>query len=252
MIQVTGLTHCYGPTTVLDNVSVELPKNQLTALVGPNGAGKSTLLNIMGRLLTPTSGSVSVGGLDIKNAPSKDFAKTVAVLQQEQRISSRLSVVELVRFGRFPHCEGRLRAEDHKKVNEALSTMNIESFRDRFLDQLSGGQRQRAYIAMVLAQDTDYVLLDEPLNNLDMRHSLSMMRCLTKMVQELGKTVIVVLHDVNFAAAHADHVVALRDGCIAADSDTARFMCAEVLEDVYGVDVTVLQAPTQKVAVYYR
>jgi iron complex transport system ATP-binding protein len=161
-------------------------------------------------------------------------------------------VLDLVRFGRYPYSKGRLTAEDHEHVRQAMAHLELTDLADRYLDQLSGGQRQRAHIAMVLAQDTEYVLLDEPLNNLDLRHSVQMMRRLRGLVDDLGKSVTVVLHDVNFAAAHADHIVALRDGVVLAQGPPTEVITPEVLAAVYDLDVPVVEAAGQRVAVYFR
>jgi iron complex transport system ATP-binding protein len=252
VITLAGVTKRYDGTPVLDVDALTLPRGRLTALVGPNGAGKSTLLSIVSRLLPADSGTVHVDDLDLATAKDDVVARRLAVLRQENRIAARLSVVDLVRFGRYPYSKGRLTLEDHDHVRRAMAHLELDDLADRYLDQLSGGQRQRAYIAMVLAQDTKYVLLDEPLNNLDMRHSVQMMRLLRSLVDELGKTVTVVLHDVNFAAAHADHIVALRDGSVVAEGPPEEIIRTEVLHQVYDLEVPVVEAAGQRVAVYFR
>lgn len=252
MITLTGVTKRYDRTTVLDDVSLELPRGRLTALVGPNGAGKSTLLSIASRLLTADAGRIVVDDLDLTTAKGYVVARRLAVLRQENRLSARLSVLDLVRFGRFPYNKGRLTEADHQHVRQAMAFLELDDLGHRFLDQLSGGQRQRAFIAMVLAQDTDYVLLDEPLNNLDLRHSVQMMRRLRSLVDDLGKTVVVVLHDVNFAAAHADHIVALREGRVVAAGPPVAILQTAVLQDIYDLEVPVVDVHGQRVAVYFR
>jgi len=252
VITLTGVTKSYDRTVVLDDVSLTIPRGSLTALVGPNGAGKSTLLSIASRLLAADAGRVTVDDLDLATASTDQVARRLAVLRQENRLAARLTVVDLVRFGRFPYSKGRLTAEDHEEVRQALALLELDDLRDRYLDQLSGGQRQRAFIAMVLAQGTDYILLDEPLNNLDMRHSVQMMRRLRSLVTDLGKTVAVVLHDVNFAAAHADHIVALRDGVVVASGSPEQILRTPVLQQVYDLEVPVVEVDGQPVAVYFR
>lgn len=162
----------------------------------------------------------------------------------------RLTVRELVGFGRFPHNGGRPSPDDIEHVEYALSAMELE-FADRYLDELSGGQRQRAHIAMVLAQDTDYVLLDEPLNNLDLRHATSIMRLLRRTAAERGKTIVLVIHDINIAAAYSDRIIAMKDGRIIADGTPADIMCTEVLRDVYDMDMQVTQVAGRYVALYF-
>lgn len=251
MMRLTDVRKSYQGNVVLEVPEVVLPEGKLTALIGPNGAGKSTLLSVAGRLLQPDHGSVHLGDLDVLGSPSETVARRLAMLRQENQMNARLTVVELVRFGRFPHSRGRLDGRDHELVEQALGFCELTELRDRFLDQLSGGQRQRAFIAMVLAQDTEYVLLDEPLNNLDIRHGVAMMRQLRRLVSELGRTVVLVLHDVNFAAAHADHIIAMKNGRVEAQGSPAEIITPEVLGRIFDVDVTVLPGASHPVACYF-
>ncbi len=251
MIALDHLTKRYGRFVALDDVSLELGDSGVTALLGPNGAGKSTLFGIVGRLLGPDAGTVTVDGLDVARAQSAELARTLAVLRQDAHVTARLTVMDLVEFGRFPHSRGRLTEEDRQHIERALGYLELGDLRDRFLDELSGGQRQRAFIAMVLAQDTKYVLLDEPLNNLDLRHMADMMKLIRRLADDLGKAVIVVLHDVNFAARYADRIVALRDGRVVADAGVAEFMTPHVLQSVYGAHVDVREVDGTPVALYY-
>ena len=251
MIRIDHVTHRYGATTVLDDVTIDLPRGSLTSIIGANGAGKSTLLSVIARLLKPASGSVRVGDLDILSAPDARVARQLAVLRQDNHVAARLTVQDLVRFGRFPHSQGRLTAECHEHVEEALQWLELGPLRDRYLDQLSGGQRQRAFIAMVLAQDTDYLLLDEPLNNLDMKHSASMMSMVRRAVDELGKTVVVVLHDINFASAFSDHVVAMRDGAVVASGPPSQIMHRGVLQDVFDMDIHVQDLHGMRLGIFW-
>lgn len=251
MIALDGATKRYGSQTVLDDVSIMLGDEGVTALIGPNGAGKSTMFGLIGRLIKPDAGTVTVDDLDVAIAPSHELAKTLAVLRQDNHIAARLTVHDLVEFGRFPHSKGRLTTGDRTHIDRAISYLDLDAFRGRFLDELSGGQRQRAFIAMVLAQDTKYVLLDEPLNNLDLKHMTEIMRLIRRMADELGKHVIVVLHDINFAATYADRIVAMRDGRIVADAAASEIMRSEVLEEVYGTTVDVREIDGQRIALYY-
>ncbi len=167
---------------------------------------------MVSRLLDADTGEVFLDQTDVKKMKSDEFAKRVAILKQTNHLNIRLTVRELVSFGRYPYSKGRLNAEDEKIVDRALEYMNLTDMQDKFLDELSGGQKQRAFISMVIAQDTEYILLDEPLNNLDMKHSVQIMKILRKLVDELGKTVVIVLHDINFASVYSDRIVALKDG----------------------------------------
>ena len=160
MIETRKVVKVHGTTTVLHGVDVQIPAGQLTAIIGPNGAGKSTLLALVSRLAPITSGTASVAGLDVGKTASDALAKVMAILRQDNQSALRLTVRDLVGFGRFPHSKGRMTSEDLRHVDEALAFLQLEPLADRFLDELSGGQRQRAYIAMVLCQDTPYILLD--------------------------------------------------------------------------------------------
>lgn len=252
MIELQDVTVRYDTATVLDVPSLRIPDGRLTALVGPNGAGKSTMLSVAGRLLKPTSGSALVGGLDVHRTANSEVSKVVSVLRQENHLTARLTVADLVRFGRFPHSKGRLGADDHRQVEEAIRFADLVDLRDRYLDQLSGGQRQRAFIAMVLAQDTPHILLDEPLNNLDIKHSVAMMQRLRSLVHDFGKTVVVVLHDINIAAAYCDEIIAMRDGRVLAQGTPELIIEPDVLCEVYEVDVEVLHTRGRRVAVYFE
>ena len=251
MIVLDGASKRYSGTTVLDDVSVELGGEGITSLIGPNGAGKSTLFGLIGRLVPADAGRISIDGMDVSKTAGRDIARTLAVLRQDNTIASRLTVGDLVEFGRFPHSQGRLTSVDREKIEQALEYLDLQGMRGRFLDELSGGQRQRAFIAMVLAQDTKYVLLDEPLNNLDLKHMAEIMKLVRRMADELGKRVIVVLHDVNFAATYSDRIVAMRDGRIVAVGACVEIIRPEGLEQVYGTPVDVREVDGKPVALYY-
>lgn len=253
MIRLTDVTKSYHGTRVLGPIDLELPTGGITALVGANGAGKSTMLTIIGRLLDASTGRTAVDGLDVATTPSRELATVLSILRQENHFVTRLTVRQLVEYGRFPHSGGRLTAADHSQVDTALDLLDLTELSGRHLDELSGGQRQRAYVAMVLAQDTRYVLLDEPLNNLDMRHAVDMMRQLRHACDTLGSTIVMVLHDINFASAYADHIVALRDGEVRHTGSPAQVMRPEVLQDVFGTPVQVIDGTAgYPLAVYYR
>lgn len=252
MIELDQVTKRYSKDVVIGPVSLELPAGGIIALVGPNGAGKSTLLTIMGRLMEPTSGTIKIGGLDVNKAPSRDVARTVAILRQENHFVTRLTVRQLVGFGRYPHSRGRLTEADEDAISQAIDFLDMTDLEQRFLDQLSGGQRQRAYVAMVLAQDTDYLLLDEPLNNLDAQHSVSMMTQLRRAADELGRTIVIVLHDINFAAAYSDYIVAMDEGEIAVAGTPKQIIRDDILTRVFRTPVSVVDGPTGKFAVYHR
>ncbi|MFB1011404.1 MAG: ATP-binding cassette domain-containing protein, partial [Thiopseudomonas sp.] len=215
MIEAKTLSKRYNDRLVVQDVSLQIPRGGVTAIIGPNGAGKSTLLSMISRLTPMSAGSVEIDGMDVTRTPGPELARRLSILRQHNQTSLRLSVRDLVAFGRFPHSGGRLTAEDQRHIDEALDYLSLSEFQDRHLDELSGGQRQRAYVAMVMCQDTDYVLLDEPLNNIDMRFAVDMMQLLRRAADEKGKTVVVVLHDINFASCYSDHIIAMRGGQLA-------------------------------------
>ncbi|MDN4610860.1 iron ABC transporter ATP-binding protein [Arthrobacter burdickii] len=251
MITLTSATKRYGTATVVDDVSCTLPRGGVTSIIGPNGAGKSTLLSLMSRLLPLDAGTVEVDGLDVSTTPGPALARTLSILRQENQLAVRLSVRDLVGFGRFPHNNGRPTVVDREHIERALDYLDLAGLADRFVDELSGGQRQRAFIAMVLAQDTDYILLDEPLNNLDMKHSVDMMRLLRRLVDDLGKTVVLVIHDINFASCYSDTIVAMRDGAIIHQGTPEEIMTSQVLHDVYDVDIQVEHIRGNRIGVYF-
>ncbi|WP_104086691.1 ABC transporter ATP-binding protein [Arthrobacter sp. GMC3] len=251
MIQIDRVSKSYGAQNVVDNVSATIPAGGITSIIGPNGAGKSTLLSMISRLLPMDSGAVSVGGLDVTATPSRELSQTMAILRQENQLSVRLSVRDLVGFGRFPHNGGRSTAADKVHIDQALDYLDLGPLADRFVDELSGGQRQRAFIAMVLAQDTKYLLLDEPLNNLDMKHSVHMMRTLRKMADELGKTIVLVIHDINFASCYSDNILAMKDGKLISQGTPAELMHSSVLREVYDIDIRIEEIDGNRIGVYF-
>ncbi len=251
MIDIASISKSYGKTLVVDDVSLTLQAGGVTAIVGANGAGKSTLLSIIARLLEADAGTVRVGGLDVSKSDSRELAKRLAILRQSNDIQSRLTVADLVGFGRYPHSGGRLGRADHAAIDQAIAWMDLESLRHRFLDEMSGGQRQRAFVAMVLAQDTRYLLLDEPLNNLDVAHAHSMLTTLRRAADELDKTVVIVVHDINYASCWADQIVAMKDGRIRAVGTPAEIVRRELLRDVFDLDIEVSDVRGRPVAHFY-
>ncbi|MEI9900695.1 MAG: ABC transporter ATP-binding protein [Hyphomicrobium sp.] len=252
MIETAHVAKSYGTAVVVDDVTLTLPPGGITAIIGPNGAGKSTLLGVIARLIPMDAGTVTVDGLDVTKAPTAELAKRLAVLRQDNHIAVRLTVRDLVAFGRYPHSGGRLTLEDKAHIDRAIAYLDLGPLADRFLDELSGGQRQRAFIAMVLAQDTGVVLLDEPLNNLDLKHAVGIMQLLRRAAAELGKTVVVVLHDINFASVYADHIVCMKDGRVVHAGPPEAVVAPEILRSVYEVDVEVHLIGGRRISVYYN
>ncbi|MDR3167068.1 MAG: ATP-binding cassette domain-containing protein [Treponema sp.] len=252
MIEVKNVYQSYGDIEVLRGINLVIPENKVSALIGANGAGKSTLLNVITRLLPLRSGAVFLDGADMGRMKSRDIAKTIAVLKQSHHISIRISIEDLVAFGRFPHSRGRLTGEDKAKIDEMIAYMRLEDIREKYIDELSGGQLQRAYIAMVLAQDTKYIFLDEPLNNMDIHFSVEIMRILSRLVEELRKTVVIVVHDINFAAAYADHIIAMKSGAISAEGPADRIITKDILDDIFGFDFNIAEVAGRKVCLYWE
>lgn len=252
MIEARKVTKRYGAVVVVNEVSLSLPASGVTAIIGPNGAGKSTLLATIARLLPMDGGQVLVHGLDIATTPSDQLARRISILRQDNHIAARLTVRDLVSFGRYPYSRGRLTVEDQGHIERAIAYLSLTELADRFLDELSGGQRQRAFVAMVLCQDTDYVLLDEPLNHLDIKHAVAMMGMLRRAADELGKTLVLVLHDINFASAYADRIVAMRDGRVVHEGTAEEIMQPDVLRGVYDVHIDVQTISGRRVALYFR
>ena len=251
MLKVNQLTKRYGGKAVVDDVTFTLPKNAVISLIGPNGAGKSTVLNMISRLIESDGGSVDFHGLGIHKWKSRDLAKRLAILTQTNHVQMKLTVRELVAFGRFPYSGSRLTEEDNAIVDRAIRYMELEEFQDRFIDELSGGQRQRAYIAMVIAQDTEYILLDEPTNNLDIYHATNMMKIVRRLCDELGKTVILVLHEINYAAFYSDYICAFVNGQIAKFGTVKEVMTKETLSEIYRVDFEIMEIEGKPLSIYY-
>ncbi|OCF93334.1 iron ABC transporter ATP-binding protein [Gilliamella sp. wkB7] len=251
MIEIDNISKKYQTIQVLKNVSATISQGGITAIIGPNGAGKSTLLSIISRLLLADEGLVKIQNMDVVNTPSDKLATYLSVLRQENRFTSRLTVFELVGFGRYPYSKGRLNKDDLVHINRALEFLNLTEYKDRFLDELSGGQRQRAYVAMVLCQDTEYVLLDEPLNNLDMKHAVAMMKQLRRAADELGKTIVIVIHDINFASVYSNYILAMKNGELIYQGNPEQIMDSAILEDIFDTPVQIEKVYDQNIAIYY-
>ena len=251
MIEIDKISKKYQTIQVLKNVSATISQGGITAIIGPNGAGKSTLLSIISRLLLADEGLVKIQNMDVVNTPSDKLATYLSVLRQENRFTSRLTVFELVGFGRYPYSKGRLNKDDLVHINRALEFLNLTEYKDRFLDELSGGQRQRAYVAMVLCQDTEYVLLDEPLNNLDMKHAVAMMKQLRRAADELGKTIVIVIHDINFASVYSNYILAMKNGELIYQGNPDQIMDSTILEDIFDTPVQIEKVHDQNIAIYY-
>lgn len=250
MLKVTNLSKSYGEKKVVDDVSFEIQKGKVTSFIGPNGAGKSTVLSIISRLLKRSEGTIIIGDKTLDDWNTNELAKVLGILKQSNDVHMRLTVKELVSFGRFPYSQTKLTSEDWDYINKALLFMELMDIKDSYLDGLSGGQKQRAYIAMVIAQDTEYILLDEPLNNLDIKHSIQMMKTLNTLAHEHGKTIIVVLHDINFSASYSDYIIAMKNGKKIHEGEVNAIIQADILREIYDIDLRVEQFEQCQVCLY--
>ncbi|WP_226003068.1 ABC transporter ATP-binding protein [Paenibacillus sp. BJ-4] len=251
MVEVKNVSKRYGNKNVVEQVSVTVPKGTITSFIGPNGAGKSTLLSMISRLTDSDEGEILIDGQAVSMTKSEELARKISILKQTNDVNIRLTVKELVSFGRFPYSKGRLNSEDRKMVDQSLAYMGLEHMKDKHIHLLSGGQRQRAFIAMILAQDTEYILLDEPLNNLDMKHSVQIMKTLRGLVDDLGKTILVVLHDINFASCYSDYIVGMKDGRLLKQGTADEMIDSQVLKDLYDMDIPIQQIDDHKICVYF-
>lgn len=249
MILIESVTKRHGSVRAVDDVTLQIGAG-LTAVIGPNGAGKSTLLSAVGRLIGTNAGVITVDGMDVAAARSRDIARRLAILRQDNHLAVRLNVEDLVGYGRFPHGGSGRTSDDRAHIEDAIELLDLGAVRTRFLDELSGGQRQRAFVAMAIAQDTDYLLLDEPLNNLDPRHSVSLMKLLRRLVAERDMTIVVVLHDINVAAQFADDVVAMRDGQVVHHGPVAEVITASNLTALYETDARVDELGGRRVVLW--
>ncbi|MDE8034715.1 ATP-binding cassette domain-containing protein [Actinobacillus equuli subsp. equuli] len=251
MIDIKNISHKIGNTTILNNINLHIPNGGITALIGANGAGKSTLLSLIARLQNTQSGQIWLNNYNIAEADSRKIAQHLAILTQDNVIHSRITVQDLLMFGRYPHHQGKISEHDRQVVEKALQRFELAQLKDRFLNELSGGQRQRALIAMTFCQQTQHVLLDEPLNNLDMFHARELMRLLRKLTDELQLTTVMVVHDINMAAAYADTIVAMKNGEIIMTGSPEEIITSENLKTVFNLDAEVLEHNGKRLVVHH-
>ncbi|MGH1331365.1 MAG: ABC transporter ATP-binding protein [Paracoccaceae bacterium] len=233
MISIRNVNHHLAGRQILNEINLDIARGGITALIGPNGAGKSTLLALMARLQKLQSGKITIDGQQIGATSDKTLARKLAIMAQSDHIAARLRIGELVGFGRYPWHSGRASDADQLITKDALRRFGLEDIAERFVDEVSGGQRQRARAAMAWAQGTDYLLLDEPLNNLDIAAARQLMGLLRIMAAQDGKTIVIVLHDINYAAAFADHIIAMKGGRIAIEGKPRTVVNAQMLRDVF-------------------
>lgn len=251
MIQIRNLDKTIQNKMILKNINIDIRKGKVTSLIGPNGAGKSTLLSAVSRLFEYNKGLIKIEDKPVTDYKNDELATKLSILKQTNHTDMNITVEQLVSFGRFPYSKGRMKKEDHEKVAYALDLLNLNDIKDRNVKTLSGGQKQRAYIAMTIAQDTEYILLDEPLNNLDMRHSVQIMQTLRALCHKLDKTIVIVLHDINFASCYSDDIIALKNGEIIKAGSKDDVIQSNVLRDLYEMDVHIEEIKGQHICLYY-
>jgi iron complex transport system ATP-binding protein len=237
---------------VVEGLDLDVPDGQVTVVVGPNACGKSTTLRALGRLLKPRRGAVLLDGQELARVPTRRIARTLGLLPQSPAVPEAITVADLVARGRQPHQRWwqQWSAEDERAVAEAMARTDVADLADRPVDELSGGQRQRVWLAMALAQETDLLLLDEPTTFLDIAHQVEVLNLVRQLVteeaeeaEEASRTVVVVLHDLNQAARYADHLVAMKDGRIAAQGPPGEVVTAEMVREVFGLEAVIVPDP---------
>ena len=244
-LRARDLKLAYGDRVVVDGLDFEVEGGTITAVIGPNGCGKSTLLRALGRLLQPQRGEVLLDGEKIHKMSTKEVARILGVLPQSPAAPEGLTVADLVARGRHPHQSWyrQWSSDDESAVAEALAMTGIGDLAERTLDELSGGQRQRAWLSMALAQGTDLLLLDEPTTYLDLSHQVDVLELVGRLHDESGRTVVMVLHDLNLAARYADRLVAMKDGAIVASGEPGEVLTEELLADVFDLRARVIPDP---------
>lgn len=235
----------YEERLIVENLNIAIPKSKITALVGANGSGKSTILKTMARLMPPSAGTVMLDGKSIHKQSTKEVAKQLAILPQNPTAPDGLTVSELVSYGRFPYQKGfgSLTKEDRSVISWAIEKTGMMEFADRPIDRLSGGQRQRAWIAMALAQQTDMLFLDEPTTFLDMTHQLEVLELLIHLNETAGRTIVMVVHDLNHASRYAQHMIAIKSGKVVGEGTPQAVMTKEVLREVFSIEADIILDP---------
>lgn len=242
---IENLTLGYEDKKIVNNVSLSIPKGKITILIGANGCGKSTLLKGMSRLLTPMAGEVRLENTSIHQYKPKVLAQKLAILPQGPIAPEGITVRELCYFGRNPYktlLSSRTK-EDEERVNWAIEVTGLQAFADRTLEALSGGQRQRAWIAMVLTQDTDVLLLDEPTTYLDLAYQIEILNLLKELNEKTKKTIVMVIHELNQAARYAHHLICMRKGHIHSQGAVSEVFTAQMIEEVFGMKSIIIPDP---------
>ncbi|WP_317854223.1 ABC transporter ATP-binding protein [Chakrabartyella piscis] len=242
MLNIKNLDFAYGKLEVLQNINATIETGKVTTILGANGSGKSTLLHILSKNLKQQSGEILLNEENIKNISLKEFAKKVAMVHQKNNAPNDLTVEQLVDYGRLPYAsilKTSLDAENQKYVDKALALTDLTELKDRAIGTLSGGQRQRAFIAMALAQNTNYLFLDEPTTFLDVKYQVEIMRLVQKLNKDEGITILMVLHDINQAVAYSDQIIGIKKGDILFQGQPETVISEENIKNLYGIDLPV-------------
>ncbi|PRQ10956.1 cobalamin/Fe(3+)-siderophore ABC transporter ATP-binding protein [Corynebacterium sp. 13CS0277] len=244
-LHITGLRTGYGPKAIIEDFTATIPGGRITTIIGPNGCGKSTLLKAAAQLLPTQAGHVTLGEVDLARMRRKELARTISVLPQTPQAQPGVTVADLVARGRHPHQRwiNQWSSTDETEVHAALTMTGCLDLATRTIEELSGGQRQRVWISMVLAQNTDVMFLDEPTTYLDLAHSIDILNLVTRLKHTLGRTIVMVLHDLNLAARYSDHLLVMRDGTLMAEGAPTDIITSELLRDVFDLDATIIADP---------
>lgn len=244
-LQAQDVTIGYDKRVISESLSVDIPDGAFTVIVGPNACGKSTLLRALSRLLAPTKGSVLLDGKAISSYPAKEVARRLGLLPQSSIAPDGIRVADLVARGRYPHQKliRQWSADDESAVIEAMTATGVTELSGRLVDELSGGQRQRVWVAMVLAQQTPLMLLDEPTTFLDIAYQIDLLELCAELNKTGGRTLVAVLHDLNHACRYADHIIAMKAGAIVAEGRPADIITADLVRDVFGLPCRIIDDP---------
>lgn len=244
-ISAEAIAIAYDKKSIIDGLSLHIPQSQITTIIGANGCGKSTLLKGLTRLLPVSKGAVYLDGQSIATLATKEVAKKIALLPQVQEATDGTTVYELISYGRFPHQSylGKLSQADKETIHWAMEATKVTAYANQPVDALSGGQRQRVWIAMALAQDTDTIFLDEPTTYLDMNHQLEILELLKTLNQESGKTMVMVLHDLNLSARYSDHLIAMKKGQIKYSGTVRDIMTPAIIQDIFQIKAQFIDDP---------
>jgi iron complex transport system ATP-binding protein len=244
-ISTEKLSIGYGSVEIVKDLNLSIPKGKITTIIGANGCGKSTILKTIARILQPKAGAIYINGKDIQTESSKEIAKVMAVLPQSPVAPKGLTVEELVAYGRFPHQSGfgKITKQDREIINWAIEVVGMKEYQERPIESLSGGQRQRVWIAMALAQETEILLLDEPTTYLDLAHQLEVLKLLEELNKKQGRTIVMVIHELNNAARFADYMVGVKAGKIVCSGKPEEVMSKSNLKEIFNIDAEVVRDP---------